>query len=293
MASQHARSVQLNRKEYGDEINYNLALCIALHMGSDGKPARLAISTLAEHGFCHYNTADKRLKEMAAMGLIKMSKAGKLFDYSIPGEHEDEEAESYQPPAVDHSDEIERINGRLDNLERQVVNLVKMVETLSHELHTIFTSSSHELHMNFTPAVNENVNKEEKKRRREGDNNPPNPPAGKKREKPQENANNLRFCPEYLATPDFLNAWGEWEQYHDDKGRPLAPGTAKKQLQDMSKWGADRAVNAIDYSIRQGYIGLVEPNNNSPGRNGHTPSGETVEDILSNLEVADGFAGFS
>lgn len=173
MAAQHARAVQLNRHEYGDEINQQLAMKIALHMGSDNSPATLKVSTLAEAAPCHYNTADKRLKQMADDGLIKMSKNGKLYDYSIAGEWEDEIRQRQQPPTVDHSDEIEQINGRLDSLESDVKMLVKMVDNL----HTIFTPSSHELHMNFTPPVNEDVNKEEKKVSREDIYIPPNPPS--------------------------------------------------------------------------------------------------------------------
>jgi hypothetical protein len=80
-----------------------------------------------------------------------------------------------------------------------------------------------------------------------------------------EETNFLRFCPEYIATGDFLTAWGEWEQYHIDKNQPLTAASAKRQLSDMGKWGVDRAIAAIDYSIKQNYTGLVEPKTSQNG----------------------------
>jgi hypothetical protein len=80
--------------------------------------------------------------------------------------------------------------------------------------------------------------------------------------------NFLRFCPEWIATPDFLNEWGEWLQYQDDRGTPLGATSAKKQLSEMGEWGVDRAVEAIEYSIKQNYTGLVEP---KPHKNGTQP----------------------
>lgn len=231
MAAQHARTVQLRRREFGDEINQQLALTIALHMGNDGSPAKLAILTLAEYAPCHYNTADRRTKEMAARGLIKIQKSGKLFLYSIAGDFEDGFTGPIEPPAVDYGDEIELINGRLDRLERQVENLVTMVSELhtivtssSHELHTNFTPTSHDVHTMFTPPVYRNVNKEEKKRRREEGGIPPSPLPPEMK--------NLTEMVNALVTVTGMSGHRFWHELSGEAAELLKVGYTPEQIVD-------------------------------------------------------------
>lgn len=149
MALQHIRAFRARREEFGDQINQDIAHAIADHMGYDDSPATVSIKTLATEARCHYNTADKRTKEMAAAGLIKIDKQGKLLCYSIPGKYEDVTRPPVEP--TNPNDDIERLNGRMDNLEKKVDGLCEDVRRLSHDLHIIVTSSSHDLHTTFTP----------------------------------------------------------------------------------------------------------------------------------------------
>lgn len=159
MAAWHGRAVMAQREKYKDEISYNLALSVALHMGNDNSPATVSIKTLGAEAHCHYNTADKRTKELEVDGLLIIERDGKFLSYRIPGEFENESYIATTPPVVDHSDDIERTNTRLDALEEKVDRLCEVVERLLHDLHTIVTRPSHDLHTTVTHSVYENVNK--------------------------------------------------------------------------------------------------------------------------------------
>jgi hypothetical protein len=57
----------------------------------------------------------------------------------------------------------------------------------------------------------------------------------------------------------MMNVWGEWCQYHVDRGKPLTRTTTLKQFKRIEKMGIERAVAALDYSMEQSYVGIVEP----------------------------------
>jgi hypothetical protein len=65
--------------------------------------------------------------------------------------------------------------------------------------------------------------------------------------------------PVHLATDEMMTAWGEWLDYHEERGKPLTKSTALKQFKQFERWGVDRSVQAMANSIANGYVGLVEP----------------------------------
>jgi len=72
--------------------------------------------------------------------------------------------------------------------------------------------------------------------------------------------------PENLKTEIFIQTWGEWLSYR--RMRKLAaykPQTLDKQLAELSDWGHDEAIRAINDSIRQNWQGLFPPKNSSAG----------------------------
>ena len=69
----------------------------------------------------------------------------------------------------------------------------------------------------------------------------------------------LPDLPIHLATADMLNEWGEWCQYHQDRGKPICKGTALLQFGDFNEWGAERSIAAMRYSRKNNYTGLIEP----------------------------------
>ena len=69
--------------------------------------------------------------------------------------------------------------------------------------------------------------------------------------------------PPDLDTPDFAEAWAEWEQYRREAKKALTKATIKKQLTMLDKLGSEFAIEAINQSIERGWTGLFEPTQNS------------------------------
>lgn len=75
--------------------------------------------------------------------------------------------------------------------------------------------------------------------------------------------------PANLDTPAFRAAWDEWTAYRRErKLSPWKPRTVKAKLAELSAWGAERAVAAIQSSIANGYQGIFEPKG-GPHRTDH------------------------
>jgi len=78
--------------------------------------------------------------------------------------------------------------------------------------------------------------------------------------------NKLPHLPSIIASPALMTKWGEWCQYQQDKGHPLVYRTAKVQQDSFTEWGEARSIAAMDFSMAQGYKGLVDPVGNSNQR---------------------------
>jgi len=91
----------------------------------------------------------------------------------------------------------------------------------------------------------------------------PDAPSGITNTNTNTNTNILKQVPIHLATPEFLSEWGEWQQYHIDRGNPLTRGVIKLQMAEFNKWGAEKAVRVMEYSRTMNYTGLVEPRSGS------------------------------
>jgi len=65
--------------------------------------------------------------------------------------------------------------------------------------------------------------------------------------------------PEELNTPAFLGAWDEWEKYRKERRKTLTKTTRKRQLKMLASWGPAKAVEAIEASITNGWVGLFDP----------------------------------
>jgi hypothetical protein len=110
-------------------------------------------------------------------------------------------------------------------------------------------------------------------------------PAGvavKSRKRSQVTPQALPSIPPELDTPSFRVAWAEWIQHRKEKGKPLTPSTASKQLKEVSAWGKERAIAAIDYSILKGWQGIFENPN-------QTPMQEQVVPSIPKAEAPDGW----
>ncbi len=65
--------------------------------------------------------------------------------------------------------------------------------------------------------------------------------------------------PENLNTPEFLEAWESWKRHRTEKRKNLTPESVRKQYAEMSGWGPDRSIAAINHSIAKGWQGIFEP----------------------------------
>jgi hypothetical protein len=81
----------------------------------------------------------------------------------------------------------------------------------------------------------------------------------------------LPDIPESLATPAFLNAWGEYRQHRKEKRSKLTAIAAKRQLNKLEKWGPDRATAAIIHTLENGWLGIFE---DKAGKNGQNKAPE-------------------
>lgn len=70
----------------------------------------------------------------------------------------------------------------------------------------------------------------------------------------------VQIYPEVLRCDAFVQAWQSWIEY---LGSEYKPRGQKSQLTRLSKWGAGRAVAAIEYSIAQGFKGIYEESGRS------------------------------
>ena len=62
--------------------------------------------------------------------------------------------------------------------------------------------------------------------------------------------------PTNLNTPEFLQAWKEWQSYRRQARKTLTEFTIRKQLGFLSSIGVTDAVISINESIKNGYTGL-------------------------------------
>ena len=65
--------------------------------------------------------------------------------------------------------------------------------------------------------------------------------------------------PKALNTKEFLKSWGDWLAH---KGKAYKKSGRTAQLKRLEKLGAKRAIEAIEYSIAQGYDGVFEEKSN-------------------------------
>ncbi len=66
--------------------------------------------------------------------------------------------------------------------------------------------------------------------------------------------------PELAGSPEFREAWREWQEHRRQKRQPLTATAAKHQLRNFQEWGVARALSALRHSLANGYQGVFEPN---------------------------------
>lgn len=72
--------------------------------------------------------------------------------------------------------------------------------------------------------------------------------------------------PKEIDCPELRQLWDEWKSYRKDKRSKLTEATKKRQLKQLVDMGKDRAIKALDYSMKRGWTGIFEekPSYNKP-----------------------------
>lgn len=64
--------------------------------------------------------------------------------------------------------------------------------------------------------------------------------------------------PENLCTQEFHETWLDYVEYRQQRKPKLTAIGMKRLLGRLAKWGNERAVAALDYSMAQGWQGVFE-----------------------------------
>jgi len=119
------------------------------------------------------------------------------------------------------------------------------------------------------------------KRREEKSNTPPTP--SKKRKK-KAGVVDLPDIPAELDSPEFKVIWSEWQRHRTEKRQTLTPTAVRRQLKELAKMGADRAVAAIGHSITQGWTGIFEPGVQAAAQSGESAIDRHIRELESQTQ---------
>jgi len=119
---------------------------------------------------------------------------------------------------------------------------------------------------------------------------PPKSPKGERRKRQV-----YEFClddiPDSLKIgnpQDFYRAWVTWIAHRQEIKKPITPTSARQQLKQMSDWGVDRSIAAMEYTIRKGWQGLTEPEGKEKPDTFFEDFQKMHERVTANLGVTNG-----
>lgn len=84
-------------------------------------------------------------------------------------------------------------------------------------------------------------------------------PRAHRKDKNYQEKDQAVALPEKLNCDQFRTAWAEWVAFRRESRKRLTPSTINKQLTMLAGWGPAKAVRAIERSIRNGWQGLFDP----------------------------------
>lgn len=93
---------------------------------------------------------------------------------------------------------------------------------------------------------------------------------------PEEGSGEKPTIPENLQTPKFLVVWNEWYRYRRSlKSVKDWNFLFSKQLAQLSQWGEEKAIAALNNSMMNSWVGIFEPKMTSGASRG-APASDTV-----------------
>lgn len=130
MAEQHARAVQKMRRQFSDQLDYEILLIIALDTGRDGAAATTSYRGIAERANCHYNTVTGHIDRLKAAGWITVEKQGKYMAYRLQMD-----VEAGPNIVTNDCDNVTKIvTSDYDNYQELSQRLSQLEQTLSQRL---------------------------------------------------------------------------------------------------------------------------------------------------------------
>lgn len=94
---------------------------------------------------------------------------------------------------------------------------------------------------------------------------------------PPESVKPEQAFPPEIDVPAFHSAWSEWIAFRKERKPAVTPRSAAMAFKLLRGIGAERAIRAIEFSIANGYQGIVEPRDNAYGRANQTPKPGRIE----------------
>lgn len=87
--------------------------------------------------------------------------------------------------------------------------------------------------------------------------------------------------PPALDTPEFRQAWLNWQQHLREKKKPPTPTAQRQQLRKLAALGQERAIAALEHSTAANYQGVFEPT--PTGNGGGFAKKETREEAFARI----------
>ncbi len=95
--------------------------------------------------------------------------------------------------------------------------------------------------------------------------------------KKTKSAQTMPDIPASLNTPEFIQAWNEWQQYRRGIRHPLTPTSARQQLSDFVRCGVSESIERIRTAIGNSWIGVNFPQKTQGAPNGSSNRGIELE----------------
>jgi hypothetical protein len=86
--------------------------------------------------------------------------------------------------------------------------------------------------------------------------------------------------PHELDTDAFRAARRQWREHLEENGKQLTPKRAAKELEFLAPLGEQRAIKAIDHSVRSGWMTIHENADHANGKPVRGPQHKSREEIV-------------
>lgn len=75
---------------------------------------------------------------------------------------------------------------------------------------------------------------------------------------------------------EFRTAWDKWTKHRSEIRKPIRETEMAEQLSQFTEWGVQRSVDAINYTIAKGWVGISEPDAKPNSRPKHKSAQDAI-----------------